>query len=105
MAWRFVFREILPRDGSPVDYIMPSFMKPEYDTYMYLTNYTQMDYLSPKYKSKDDMLADFDALVDLTGQKPICNFYKGNKYITNGVELYKLFVLERSGFSGCVCTS
>ena len=84
MAWRFVFNEILPRDGSPVDYIMPSFMKPEYDTYMYHTNYTKMDYLSPKYKSKDDMLAAFDDLIDLTGQKPICNVFIAFIEITDG---------------------
>ena len=72
-------------------------MKPEYDSFMYHTNYTKMDYLSPKYKSKDDMLAAFDDLIDLTDQKPICNFYKGDKYILNGAILYQLFVLERSG--------
>ena len=71
-------------------------MKPEYDTFMYRTNCTKMDYLSPRYKTKDDMLQAFNDLIDLTDQKPICNFYKGNNYISNGAILYQLFVLERS---------
>ena len=84
MAWRFVFRQILPRDGSPVNYIMPSYMQAEYDTFMYHVNYIKMDYLSPKYNTMMNMMVAFDELIKLTDQKPICNFYNGNKYILNG---------------------
>ena len=97
MAWRFVFKELVPRDESEVTYIMPSYMKPEYHTLTYYHDAIKMDYQSPGYDTKLEMMETFHSLVELTGQKPIINFYKDKSYIANGREMYEKMVLQKKG--------
>ena len=55
-----------------------------------------MAYESPNYETEQEMLQAFKDLTDLTGQEPICNFYKNNQYIPNGTELYERFLLDHT---------
>ena len=91
MGYSFIFREILPIDGSTPHYVLPEWL--QYLSTTYHHTYIHADYESPKFYYLKDMLKSFHALNELTDDKdPSIRFFKDGTPCWDGAIHYTAFV-------------
>ena len=89
MYW-YKFKEYMFNDEAEPDYVLMSHLT--LDEMVFCRNYRKLTYVSPKFRSMNDMLEDFHKMVLLSKTEPIINFYNDRQYISNGRHEYDTYV-------------